>query len=148
MATLARVVEMDEEACHFGRVVFLRGFFELFSYLRELKALIVKELDILLAPTLLFVNGFIRGKVVSNAHDPSGRSGDGVHLLRSQRLVMPDGKTQIRVFLMYPGLHELSQVPLRQWSRLRNDSSRSHMARMKFIRPYGNTQRKNSQQEP
>lgn len=49
----------------------LRGFFQLFSNLRELKTLIVKELDVLLAPTLLSVNSLVGREVMSDAHDPS-----------------------------------------------------------------------------
>lgn len=93
MTTLARVIEMDEEAGHAGRIMFLRGFFQLFSHLRELKTLVIKELNILLAPTLLSVSILVRREIMGDDHDASGRSSDGIHLFRRQRLVMPDGKT-------------------------------------------------------
>lgn len=71
MATLASVIEMNEEAGHAGRIMLLRGLFQFFSHLRKLKTLVIKELDVLLAPALLFVGALIGGEVVSNAHDAS-----------------------------------------------------------------------------
>jgi hypothetical protein len=61
MATLARGIKMHEEVDHFRRVALLRRVAQFLSHTGKLQALFLKELHVVAAPALVFVNGCVGG---------------------------------------------------------------------------------------
>src|SRR5882757_7326700 len=101
---MAGGIEVHEEVNHFRRVVLLRRTAQFLGDTGELQALFVKELHIITAPALVFVNGGVRRELSGHIHYMSRRSSNSVHLFRCKRTVMPDGEAQEGIFMVHARL--------------------------------------------
>jgi hypothetical protein len=82
VATLAGVIKVHEEVDHFRRVVLLRSMAQFLRHAGKLQAFLFKELHVIVAPTLFFVNGRVSSKFLGHVHEMGGGSGNVIHLLR------------------------------------------------------------------